>query len=76
MVPPPRIELGAEHYHCSVLPLNYGGMCNIYNKQKAKFLQVFTIISLILRVLLLLEVLQHCHNHLLYFPQKRLLLLE
>ena len=29
MVPPLRIELRAEHYHCSVLPLNYGGICYI-----------------------------------------------
>ena len=27
LVPTPRIELGAEHYHCSVLPLNYVGVC-------------------------------------------------
>jgi hypothetical protein len=26
LVPLPRIELGAEHYHCSVLPLNYSGI--------------------------------------------------
>ncbi len=25
MVPVPRIELSAEHYHCSVLPLYYTG---------------------------------------------------
>ncbi len=26
MVPTLRIELGAEHYHCSVLPLYYVGI--------------------------------------------------
>ena len=26
MVPVPRIELSAEHYHCSVLPLYYTGI--------------------------------------------------
>jgi hypothetical protein len=29
MVPSPRIELGTEHYHCSVLPLNHDGVAII-----------------------------------------------
>lgn len=24
-LPPPRIELGTEHYHCSIIPFNYSG---------------------------------------------------
>lgn len=26
-MPPPRIELGTEHYHCSIIPFNYSGNC-------------------------------------------------
>ena len=33
MVPVPRIELSAEHYHCSVLPLYY--TCLLYTSPKA-----------------------------------------
>lgn len=32
MVPVPRIELSAEHYHCSVLPLYYVGNYVLYLK--------------------------------------------
>lgn len=28
-LPPPRIELGTEHYHCSIIPFNYSGYLSI-----------------------------------------------
>ena len=34
MVPVPRIELSAEHYHCSVLPLYY--TCLLYTSDGSK----------------------------------------
>lgn len=43
MVPSPRIELGAEHYHCSILPLNYDGVMLFYNTEKSSIMQDFYI---------------------------------
>ena len=41
LVPSPRIELGAEHYHCSILPLNYDGVMPFYNTEKSSIMQEF-----------------------------------
>jgi hypothetical protein len=41
MVPLPRIELGTEHYHCSVLPLNYSGIVHKHDIKKSQKLQPF-----------------------------------